>query len=149
MKFGIILLTSAYHHVEDKFKSKLLQKIFEMMRDDGVLIIYEKIISPYSNEREWAESNEQFYLKRIEYLRKTEKEKLTKKQFNALMNLCALSVLKEEEYKTDYNYLVKDLRRTGFKVLKETKIWPKQNLFCNEKVGDFVFVAKKPIKRKN
>ena len=143
LKFDIIILTSAYHHIENKFKTKLLQKVFRFLKDDGVLIIYEKAILPYSNEKEFARSNEEFYLKRIKYLKKTEKKKLSEKQFNALMNISALSASAEEEYKIDYNYIIKDLDRTDFKVIKEIKIWPEGNIFHNEKVGDFIFIVKK------
>lgn len=143
LKFDIVILTSAYHHIENKFKTLLLQKIFKLLKDNGVLIIYEKAIRPYSNEEEFVKSNEEFYLKRIEYLKKTEGKRLNKKQFNALMNVCALSASAEEEYKVDYDYIIKDLDKTDFKVVKEIKIWPKEDLFHNEKVGDFVFVVKK------
>ncbi len=143
LKFDIVILTFAYHHIENKFKTKLLQKIFKLLKDGGALIIYEKAILPYSNKKEFAQSNEEFYLKRIEYLKKTEKKKLSDKQFNALMNVCALSSSAEEEYKVDYDYIVKDLNKVGFKIIKEIKIWPKKDIFNNKKVGDFIFVVKK------
>ena len=143
LKFDIAILTSAYHHVENRFKTKLLQKILEFLKDNGVLIIYEKAILPYSNEKEFAKSNEEFYLKRIEYLKKTESKKLNKKQFDALMNICGLSASAEEEYKVDHDYIVEDLDKGGFKIVKEIKIWPRENIFHNKKVGDFIFIAKK------
>lgn len=143
LKFDIIVLASAYHHIENKFKTKLLQKVFRFLKDGGTLIIYEKAISSYSNKKELARSNEEFYLKRIEYLKKTGKKKLSEKQFNALMNICALSVSAEEEYKVDYDYITKDLNKTGFKAIKEIKIWPEEDVFHNEKTGDFIFVVRK------
>jgi hypothetical protein len=47
------------------------------------------------------------------------------------MNVCALSAYSEEEYKVDYDYIIKDLDKNGFRVLTEIKIWPKRELFFN------------------
>lgn len=143
LKFDVVLLTSAYHHVEDKFKTPLLKKIFGLLKDGGVLIIYERAIRPYKNEKEFAKNNEEYYLKRIEYLKKKEAGGLSKKQLDALINVCSLSASAEEEYKVDYDYVVNDLDKTGFKILKEIKIWPKENIFDNKKIGDFIFVVGK------
>ena len=142
-KFNIVLLTSAYHHIENRFKSRLLKNIRKFLMKDGVLIIYEKAIPPYSNKTEFHNSNKQFYLKRIKYLKETGRNKLTPKQFNALMNICGLSAAGEEEYKVDYNYIMNDLVQNSYKIVKKIKIWPQSNIFKNEKVGDFIFVAKK------
>jgi len=145
LRFDIVTLTSAYHHIENKFKTLFLQKVFKLLKNNGILIIYEKLIRPCKNNKEFAKSNEEFYLRRIEYLKKTESKGLNEKQFNALLNVCTLSMSAKEEYKIDYNYLIKDLDKTGFKVVKEQKIWPNEDLFSNNKVGDFIFVAKKVI----
>ena len=59
------------------------------------------------------------------------------------MNICALSASAEEEYKVDYNYIINDLSTAGFSITKEMKIWPKENLFQNDKIGDFIFIARK------
>jgi ubiquinone/menaquinone biosynthesis C-methylase UbiE len=142
-KFDIVILTSAYHHITNQNKTLLLEKIFKFLKKDGILVIYEKLIKPYNNKKELEKNNQKFYTKRIEYLNKTESKRLNKKQYNALMNICALSASAEEEYKIDYNYIVTDLHKVRFNIIKEIKIWPKENLFNNEKVGDFVFVVKK------
>ncbi|MFH1255904.1 MAG: class I SAM-dependent methyltransferase [Candidatus Diapherotrites archaeon] len=143
LKFDVVVLTSAYHHIENPHKLVLLKKIYEMLNGDGTLVIYEKLISKYANEDEFAKSNEEFYLKRIEYLKRTERKTLGKKALDALMNVCALSASAEEEFKVDYGYLVEDLDKAGFETVKETKIWPEEDIFHDEKTGDFVFVAKK------
>lgn len=143
LKFDIVILTSAYHHVENKLKIPLLQKIHKLLKKNGILIIYEKAIGPYKNEEEFKRSNKEFYLKRIEYLKETENKRLSKKQYNALMNICALSASAEEEYKVDYNYIINNFNKAGFSIIKEIKIWPKENLFQNDKIGDFIFITKK------
>jgi len=141
--FDIVVLTSAYHHIKNKDKNKLLENIYKLLDDNGILIIYEKAIRPFSNKIEFRKSNEEFYLKRINYLRKTEKNRLSKKQYEALLNICGLSVAGEEEYKIYYDYLISDLHKAKFKIKKEIKIWPKTRIFNNSKIGDFVFIAAK------
>ncbi|MFH1326841.1 MAG: hypothetical protein ABIH59_01810 [archaeon] len=54
-----------------------------------------------------------------------------------------LSAIRKEEYKVNYDFFVDDLKSAGFKIVKEIKIWPKEDLFEDPKMGDFVFVIKK------
>lgn len=142
LKFDIIILTSAYHHIEDKFKTRFLKKIHSLLKENGIIAIWELLVPKSSSDEEYKKGIEDFYLKRIEYVKKT--EGMTKKQFDSFMNACGLSAY-EEEYKVDYEYVINDLNRADFKIIKETKVWPKENekLFDDKKVGDFVFVVKK------
>ena len=59
------------------------------------------------------------------------------------MNVCALSANAIDEYKIHYDYLMNDLYQNRFKVIKENKIWPKEDIFGDPKIGDFVITAKK------
>jgi hypothetical protein len=70
-------------------------------------------------------------------------EKLNKHQLFALFNEMYLTSVRVEEYKVDYDYFVKDLRKNGFKITEEVKTWPKKKTFNDKRVGDFVFVIRK------
>lgn len=143
IKFDIIILTSAYHHIMNEFKTVLLRKILNWLKKDGTAIMYEKCIAPYNNQEDFKKSNQDFYKKRIEFLKKIDRVNLGKKQVDAIMNICNLSSTGKEEYKVSYDYIIQDLKSAGFGVLKEIKVWPNDETFDNKKIGDFVFVIKK------
>jgi len=142
-KFDIVVLTSAYHHIKNEYKSQLLKKICNLLSDEGHLIIYEKCIPLYSNNHEFKISNETFYKKRIEYLQRTEPNKLNSVQEDSLKNVCSLSKSSDLEYKINYQYIVDDLKNNNFTIVKTQKVWPQDNIFADDFVGDFIFVCEK------
>lgn len=141
--YDIIVMTSAYHHVKDKDKSNLLRKARNLLTNEGNIIIYEKAIANYHTQEECSKVNEDFYFTRIKWLEAN--NLISKKQFNALTNVCALSANSTEEYKVTYDYMVNDFKLNDFKIQKIIKTWPSDNLFNDDKVGDFVFILKKKI----
>ena len=141
----IVTLTSAYHHIIDRDKRKLLMNVHRMLKESGAVVIYEKCIREYANRNEFKTNNEDFYSKRIEFLQRTEKNHLSRKQHEALLNIRRLSASGEEEYKVSYQHLMRDLGETGYEVVKLSKVWPSENLFDDPNVGDFIFVVKRKV----
>ncbi|MDD5163626.1 MAG: class I SAM-dependent methyltransferase [Candidatus ainarchaeum sp.] len=140
-KFDIVLATSAYHHIEDSGKGKFLENAKRHLDENGILVIYEKLIAEFNSKIEAAKAGTNFYAERI--LDMMGEEKLNQMQLFALYNELYLTAVRKEEYKVPYNRIISDLQKTGFNVLKEIKLWPKNNKFVDPKVGDFVFVCKK------
>nr|MBA4405600.1 hypothetical protein [Nanoarchaeum sp.] len=142
-KFDVAILTSAYHHIKNKDKSSLLKKIYDMLKSDGVIIIYEELLRPYKNEKEFYKNNLEFYNYRISYLKKHNLHGKYNNVFDMLKNVCEMSGVGKHEWKITYDYIYNDLNKNGFKIEKIKKVWPQTNVFKNEKVGDFIIVAKK------
>ncbi|MBS3094321.1 class I SAM-dependent methyltransferase [Candidatus Pacearchaeota archaeon] len=140
-KFDIVLATSSYHHIRDEQKRDFLKNVFAHLKNDGVLIVYEKIVDSFSDKIEAIDSGTKFYLERIKYMMKT--EKLSDNQLFALFNEQYLTAIRKEEYKVDFQYFKADVENSGMKIREHIKLWPKENLFHNDKVGDFVFLIVK------
>ncbi|MEK6887453.1 MAG: class I SAM-dependent methyltransferase [Candidatus Aenigmatarchaeota archaeon] len=140
-KFDIVIATSAYHHIKDVTKREFLLNIRSHMESEGILIVYEKAIAPFKNPSEAARSGTEFYAKRIPEMMKN--EKLDSHQIFGLYNEIYLSSIRLDEYKVSYQRIVKDLASVGLKIIRTTKLWPKDNRFSNSKVGDFVFLVQK------
>lgn len=140
-KFDVILATSAYHHIEDSKKRDFLKNILVHLKENGVLIVYEKIISPFSDKIEAVDSGTKFYLERIKYMMKT--ETLSENQLFALFNEQYLTAIRQQEYKVDFDYFKEDLNACGLVIKEQIKLWPKEDVFNNDKVGDFVFLIVK------
>ncbi|MDO8538015.1 MAG: class I SAM-dependent methyltransferase [archaeon] len=140
-KFDIIIATSSYHHIVDSQKKQFLNNIKQHLKENGTVIFYEKLVAPFKNKLEATNIGTKFYAERINYMMK--KEKLSETQLFALYNELYLTSVRKEEYKVPYQYLIKQLKTVGLNIIKEKKLWPKNNIFHNSKVGDFVIVFKK------
>ncbi len=140
-KFDIALATSSYHHIEDTEKINFLKNICSCLKEDGVLVIYEKFIESFSNKVEAIDSAEKFYLERIKYMINT--EELSENQLFALFNEQYLSAIRHEEYKVDLQRFKNDIENSGLKIKEQHKLWPKENLYHNDEVGDFIFLVVK------
>jgi len=140
-KFDIVLATSSYHHIEDDKKRDFLKNISSHLKEDGVLIVYEKIVESFSDKIEAIDRGTKFYLERIKYMMNT--EKLSENQLFALFNEQYLTAIRHEEYKVDFQHFKDDVENSGMKIKEHIKLWPKEDLFHNDKVGDFVFLIVK------
>ena len=140
-EFDFVIGTSAYHHIKDEEKVKFLENMKKHLKKDGKAVIYEKFIHPFTNRIEAARSGITFYTERIYDM--MQKENLSETQLFALYNELYLTSVRKDEYKVPYAHFRKDLKKTGFKIIEEKKLWPEDNRFKDQKVGDFVLVLRK------
>ena len=100
-------------------------------------------VAKHETPEEFAWANEDYYRKRIAWIKKI--EPMPPKKLAAWQSLCDLSASAEDEYKVDYDYIVRDFRTNGFVNDHVTRIWPPpgEELFEDPKVGDFLFLLRK------
>lgn len=142
-KFDIILMINGYHHFENHIKSPMLQKVHDLLESQGGFILYEMIIAPHQTQKEFSRANEELYRKRIEWVKQN--EPMDSKKLKAWENVCDLSASAEDEYKVDYDYVIRDIENNGFRIDDETRIWPPpgEQIFQEPQVGDFLFLLRK------
>ena len=142
-KFDIILLINGYHHFTNPAKSRILEKTHELLNPGGTFILYEMLITKAGTPEEFARVNSDFYRKRIDWMKET--EDMNPKKVAAWENVCTLSATAEDEYKVDYDYLVRGVETAGFEIDAATRIWPYEGekIFEDPMVGDFLFQLSK------
>jgi SAM-dependent methyltransferase len=143
-KFDLVIATSSYHHIRDEHKLTFLNNIAKHLQNDGHFIIYEKFVAKFDNAVEAVRSGTEFYLERITDMMKH--ERLNDNQIFALFNELYLTSIRTEEYKVPYEYFTKNLSDTNLKIIDEKKLWPKNKVFNDDKVGDFVIIMQKTRK---
>lgn len=136
----VIIGTSAYHHIEDERKLDLLRQVMEQLKDDGVAIFGENLIGDYNNLEERAKVVTEFYTKRIEELVGMG---IADRRIDLLGRVLQYELDREYEWKHPYRMFRENLDRAGFEVVEEHKVWPAKPIFLDDKVGDFVIVARK------
>lgn len=138
--FDIVLMINAYHHFENRHKSQMLKSARQWLKENGSLIVYEMCIAPHHTPEACRRANIDYYDKRIEWIKQS--EPMTPKKSAAWENTRDLSVAGKDEYKVNYDFLVKDFTRNGFALKKATRIWPPAGveLFDDPKVGEFLLL---------
>jgi len=140
-KFDFVVGTSAYHHIKDERKQLFLRNAFKQVKEDGFLVIYEKLLPKFKNSAEAEHAGTIFYKERIADIRK--EQRMNRMQEFALYNELYLTAVRKEEFKVPYKRLIRDLKATGFRLAKKTKLWPENGKFKDKKVGDWVIICRK------
>ena len=139
-RVDLVLASSAYHHIEDERKVSFLNKIHEQLKDNGIVVFCENLIGDYNNLEARAKSVTNFYMKRIEEMKEM---RITDRRLDLVKRVLQYELDREYEWKHPYRIFMENLRETGFEIVSEEKVWPSVKMFDDEKVGDFVIVAKK------
>lgn len=140
-KFDVVVLTSAYHHIEDKRKVLFLRNAARHLKKDGVVVVYEKFIRHYQTAAEAADAGMEFYKERI--LQMMRGEKLTQVQLFALYNELYLTAVRKEEYKVPLARFLGDAAQAGLQVVKKECLWP-----LGQDAGDWLLVLRPAYSRK-
>jgi SAM-dependent methyltransferase len=142
--FHVVVATSIYHHIEDEEdrKGNFVRNVCRHVAGGGDAVIYEKLVTPFSNLLEAARAGTVFYMERIEDIMK--EEKLSDVQKFALYNELYLTSVRKDEYKVDYKRFMKDFSAAGMRLAREIKMWPPDGRFGDYRVGDFIFVFRRP-----
>ncbi len=136
----LVIGTSAYHHIEDSRKFNLLIRIREQLKDDGIVVFGENLIEDYTGLEDRSRVVTEFYTKRIEELTGMG---ITDRRIELLRRVLQYELDREYEWKHSYRMFMENLDKAGFEVVEEHKVWPSKPLFIDDKVGDFVIVARK------
>ena len=136
----VIIASSAYHHIEDKHKLRFLEKVKSQLKEDGIAVFCENLIGDYKNLEERAVAVTEFYSERIKEMARLG---ITDKRLGLVCRVLQYELDREYEWKHSYGEFLENLEKVGLRVVKETKVWPTENLFSDSKVGDFVKEVRK------
>lgn len=138
LKFDIIILCGTYHHIPDEHKAVVLRRVASVLAERGIVVLYEKLLAPYSTKKEFISANRIFYRKRFaaQFLA----GEIGPRHLLALLKIGLGDISAFQEYKIDYQRLISYFFSHGLVPVEEHKIWPARNLFKKNNIGDFIFV---------
>lgn len=135
-----ILLSSAVHHIEDERKTEFLRNVADNLAPGGMAVVCENILGDFSSPSQHDRRTEQFYAAKIDEIRR---RALDRDLIPVVEDIVARGLERNCEFKMSYRTFLDLVRRTGFQVSQETKVWPAWDAFDDARIGDFVFVLKK------
>lgn len=114
-KFDCIVMSLVYHHIDDKKKEKFLKNMFNILSENGKIIIGDVFILPYTSDVERNKSLKAFHYERIanaksELVQEVEKQALKE------------GLKRQGEWKTSEEVLRSQLAKVGLRKIKSTNI---------------------------
>jgi len=124
-EWDIILLCSAYHHIEDERKQRFLNYVYKLLKPEGKAIIAENILPPYElgNEESYKLAVKRFY---DQVLLTAEKENpiLPENVRGLIQRVAQYGYDGDYEYKVSFDIFERHINQSKFMVINQQKVWP-------------------------
>jgi SAM-dependent methyltransferase len=140
--YDIILMNSAYHHVEDARKLAFLRNAAGNLAPGGAILVGEHFLPPYKNREEFRAGVVQFYEQLVAEL---EKRGETTEAIAVIRRSGLYCWAGEYEYKVSWDFFARHVADAQLQVSTIQRVWtcPHQGNGLNN-VGSLAVVLEKP-----
>ena len=140
--WDVIMLCSAYHHIEDSRKLQFLKKVRRLLKPDGIAVFAENILPNYEegSEESYANAVKEFYTEVLDDAVASNPD-LPDSVRGLISRVAKYGVDGDYEYKVHYKIFQNHLAEAGLVVAKETCVWPTARRALRAPGGNYVLVA--------
>lgn len=137
--WDVVVLASAYHHIEDDRKIQFLSRVRSLLGGSGYAVMAENILPEYqiNNEADYARSVRQFYAQVLNTAKQNNPE-LPAHVENLIYKVAQYGCDGEYEYKVSLPLLHRDLMAAGLRIVDQRRVWPDDNISLGTG-GNYVF----------
>jgi ubiquinone/menaquinone biosynthesis C-methylase UbiE len=138
--WDVVLLASAYHHIEDNRKVKFLSRVRSLIGSSGYAVMAENILPEYdiNNKMDYARSVRQFYSQVLKTAKQKNPELPTHVE-NLIYRVAQYGCDGEYEYKVSLPLLYRDLITSGLRIVSQKRVWPEEDISSIGTGGNYVF----------
>lgn len=138
--FDLIILSSAYHHIEDARKIKFLKKVRALLRDNGRIVVAENILPPYDygDHNAYSAAVKHFYTSVLETATDANPH-LPTHVHGLIERVAKYGFDGEYEFKTGMDIFLFSIKAAGLQVVGVDKVWPTQGPLSLTNGGNYVF----------
>lgn len=142
-RWDVIMLCSAYHHIEDKRKVQFLCHVRELLASSGVAVVGENILPEYAEEDDQSYANAvRFFYGQV--LKDASSAGDLPEFIEGLIRRVAqYGYDGEYEYKTSYNIFVRNVAQAGLRIVHESRVWPLSGPMTETTGGNYLFVIQR------
>ncbi len=140
--WNLVVMASAYHHIEDDRKLIFLQRIERLIRAGGSAVIAENILPEYDRgaRSAYTAAIRQFYREVLKEVENAKPPHLD--EARALIKRVAqYGYDGDYEYKVCYSLFMDHMAKANLKIVRERRVWPPDNAI-GQNGGNYVFLAK-------
>lgn len=141
--WNLVMMASAYHHIENHRKVRFLRQVRDMIGTSGRAILAENILPNYAEGRptEYRAAVEIFYWEVLKTARANNPE-LPVHVESLIKRVAQYGYDGDYEYKVCMPVLQRHLEDAGLSIVEKIKIWPGDISALGEDGGNFVFIVK-------
>jgi ubiquinone/menaquinone biosynthesis C-methylase UbiE len=123
--FHVIMMASAYHHIDDARKIAFLTRVRVLLGRTGHGFIAENILPPYKTDdrQSYAEAVSSFYRKVYECAVRADPS-LDKYAADLIKRVAQYGYDGDYEYKVCWSVFERDLTASGLTIVQSEKVWP-------------------------
>lgn len=142
--WDIVILSSAYHHIEDNRKQLFLNHIYRLIKKNGVIIFAENILSEYerAHVESYRNSVREFYNEVIKTARMANPD-ISDEAIQLIQHVAQYGIDGHTEYKVNYEVFKQHVANASLTIEKEYKVWPFLNKSIGIKGGNYIFLARR------
>jgi ubiquinone/menaquinone biosynthesis C-methylase UbiE len=141
-QWDVILLSRAYHHIEDERKSAFLQHVSHRLGPSGKAVIADSLLPPYDevDPVSHKEALRAFFQQVL--LGMDEPDSVSPRHIHEAIRSKALTGQDDDgDYKVSVAVLHRHLRESGLTILQQAKAWPIEGSTGFASGGTYVFVT--------
>lgn len=137
--WDIVILASAYHHIEDNRKVQFLSRVRNLLGSSGYAVMAENILPEYkiNDALDYARSVRQFYSQVLDTAKQKNPE-LPVHVEKLIHRVAQYGCDGEYEYKVSLPLLHHDLIASGLCIVDQRRVWPDNNTSLGTG-GNYVF----------
>jgi ubiquinone/menaquinone biosynthesis C-methylase UbiE len=143
-EWDIIMLASAYHHIEDSRKLKFLQRVHQLISNTGYAIIAENILPEYQEDNidDYVRAVKEFY-NQVLITAQEQNPHLPDYVANLIKKVAQYGCDGDYEYKVCLSVLLKHLREAQLNIVSHQRVWPKDESVFGGSGGNYIFKVQK------
>lgn len=138
-EFDVIILCSAYHHIDDDRKLAFLNNVYKWLSDNGKIVLAENILPEY-DEISYSESVSLFY-KEVLVTALSKNPDLPDYVRDLINRVAKYGMDGEYEYKTSMSVFKHYLERSKIKIIEKKCVWNAESFETES--GNFVMIMEK------
>ena len=129
-KFDLILMNSAYHHIDDERKKLFLSNARRHLSKNGKIIVGEHFLPDYENNNlpSYQSAVVDFYTKRIQSL---ESHGDSQESIEIIKQTGRYCWERNYEYQVSHAIFLEHINASRLYIENETKVWPKKNEYIS------------------
>jgi ubiquinone/menaquinone biosynthesis C-methylase UbiE len=145
-QWDIVIMISAYHHIEDDRKVRFLQRVKKLLKPDGKAIIGENILPHYkTNDSESYKDAVRLFYREVLSTALEENPSLPDKVRRLIWRVAEYGCDGDYEYKSNMKIFLEHISQSGLKLIYQEKVWPFIGNLAVTCGGNYVFVAERAL----
>lgn len=138
-RWDVIMLCSAYHHIEDERKVRFMSRVNRLLSNRGQAVVAENILPDYTigDRASYAQSVKLFYTQVLEDAKRDNPD-LPEYVEKLIWRVAQYGYDADYEYKVSYPIFMRDLETAKLEIAWQKRVWPDTGPLSQTTGGNYV-----------